>query len=343
MHGWVELFPVSASEHAQAVDHLYYFLVIVAGFFSILIFALILTFALRYHRSHHPVSEQTEENIGLELAWTAIPFIIVIVMFVWATKVYMDGEVPPNGVEDIYVVGKQWMWKLQHPEGRREINELHVPVNTGVKLTLTSQDVIHSFFIPALRIKQDVLPGQYRTLWFKATRPGTYHLFCAEYCGTNHSRMIGSVDVMNESEYAAWIAGSEDTAPVESGANLFVQFDCTNCHDTGRRARGPTLGGLYGTYVTLADGRRVLFDEDYIRAQLLDPASRRVAGFNPDMPVFKGQLTEEQIIDLIAYIKSLTGEAQARAERERDSAKPQTMRAASSETAAAPPAETRQK
>ena len=309
MQSWVELFPVSASEHAQAVDHLYYFLVIVSGFFSLLIFVLILVFALRYRRGRHPIPEQTAENIGLELAWTAIPSIIVIVMFVWATKVYMEGEVPPNGLQDIYVVGKQWMWKLQHPEGQREINELHVPANTGIKLTLTSEDVIHSFYIPALRIKQDVLPGQYRTLWFNATRPGTYHLFCAEYCGTNHSKMIGSIYVMRESEYAAWVAGSKAIEPVESGAELFVEFDCVNCHGTGQRARAPTLGGLYGTHVTLVDGKQVLFDEEYIRAQLLDPGARRVAGFNPDMPVFKGQLTEEQIIDLIAYVKSLTPHA----------------------------------
>jgi len=245
--------------------------------------------------------------IGLEFAWAGIPFLITIVMFVWGSKVYMDGEIPPKGTQDVYVVGKQWMWKLQHPQGRREINELHVPVNTAIKLTLTSQDVIHSFYIPALRMKQDTVPGQYRTLWFNATRPGTYHLFCAEYCGTNHSKMIGHVYVMEESEYEAWLAGADDIRPAEAGAKLFVQYDCVNCHGTGLRARAPALGGLYGTDVLLADGRRVLFDEDYIREKLLTPAAKRVAGFAPDMPTFKGQLTEEQIIDLIAYIKSLTG------------------------------------
>jgi cytochrome c oxidase subunit 2 len=230
-------------------------------------------------------------------------------MFIWGSKVYTDGEIPPRGAQDVYVVGKQWMWKVQHPEGRREINELHVPENTPIKITLTSQDVIHSFYIPALRIKQDAVPGQYRTLWFQATRPGTYHLFCAEYCGTNHSKMIGSVFVMEENEYQAWLAGANDMQPLEAGAKLFVEYDCINCHGTGIRARAPTLGGLYGTYVLLADGRRVLFDEDYIRDQLTDPASKRVAGFNPDMPLFKGQLTEEQIIDLIAYLKSLSSGA----------------------------------
>jgi cytochrome c oxidase subunit 2 len=307
MHSWVELFPVSASQHADAVDQLYYFLLIVSGFFSFLICVLIITFAIRYRRARHPVAEQTREMIGLEFAWAGIPFLITIVMFVWGSKVYMDGEIPPKGTQDVYVVGKQWMWKLQHPEGRREINELHVPVNTAIKLTLTSQDVIHSFYIPALRMKQDTVPGQYRTLWFNATRPGTYHLFCAEYCGTNHSKMIGHVYVMEESEYEAWLAGADDIRPAEAGAKLFVQYDCVNCHGTGLRARAPALGGLYGTDVLLADGRRVLFDEDYIREKLLTPAAKRVAGFAPDMPTFKGQLTEEQIIDLIAYIKSLTG------------------------------------
>jgi cytochrome c oxidase subunit 2 len=316
MRSWVELFPVSASLHADAVDHLYYFLLIVSCFFAFLISVLIITFAIRYRRSRHPIPYQVGDAVGLEFAWSAIPFLITIVMFTWASKVYMDGAIPPKGTQDVYGVGKQWMWKLQHPEGRREIDELHVPVNTAIKITLTSQDVIHSFFIPALRIKQDVLPGQYRTLWFNANRPGTYHLFCAEYCGTNHSKMIGSVYVMEENEYEAWLAGSDDIRPVDAGAKLFTQYDCMNCHGTGQRARGPTLGGLYGTYVLLADGRRVLFDEDFIREKLIDPGSARIAGFNPVMPMFRGQLTEEQIIDLIAYIKSLTT-------AERDSAQPQ--------------------
>jgi cytochrome c oxidase subunit 2 len=309
MNRWVELFPISASPHADTVDHLFWFLILVSGFFAILISVLILAFSIRYRRSRHPVAEQTRNSMSLELFWTAVPFMITLVMFVWGSKVYMDGETPPRGAQDVYVVGKQWMWKIQHPEGRREINELHVPQDTAIKITLTSQDVIHSFYIPALRIKQDAVPGEYRTLWFRATRPGTYHLFCAEYCGTNHSKMIGSVFVMEVSDYQSWLGGLNDTQPVEAGEKLFVEYDCISCHGTGRRARAPTLGGLYGTYVQLADGRRVLFDEQYIRGKLLNPGAMRVAGYDPDMPVFKGQLTEEQIIDLIAYIKSLTSGA----------------------------------
>jgi cytochrome c oxidase subunit 2 len=306
MDRWVQLFPVSASSHADSVDHLLWFLLAVSGFFTLLIFVLVVTFAIRYRRSRHPVAEQTKSSIELELFWTIVPFLITLVIFVWGSKVYTDGEIPPRGAQDVYVVGKQWMWKIQHPEGRREINELHVPQNTPIKITLTSQDVIHSFYIPVLRIKQDAVPGEYRTLWFQATRPGTYHLFCAEYCGTNHSKMIGSVFVMAQNEYQAWLAGANDPQPVEAGAKLFVEYDCISCHGTGVRARAPTLGGLFGTYAELADGRRVLFDEQYVRNQLMDPASWRVAGFAEDMPIFKGQLTEEQIIDLIAYVKSLT-------------------------------------
>ena len=307
MRSWIEFFPISASRQADAVDHLYYFLLLVSGFFALLISVLIVTFAIRYRRSRHPVPVQANENLMLELTWTGIPFLITVVMFVWASTVYMNNEIPPKGAQDVYVVGQQWMWKLQHPEGRREINELHVPVNTAIKLTLTSQDVIHSFYVPAFRLKQDAVPGQYRTLWFNATRPGTYHLFCAEYCGTNHSKMIGHVYVMEQAEYEAWLAGSDDVRPVEAGARLFVQFDCMNCHGTGLRARAPTLGRLYGTEVQLTDGRCALFDEDFIREKLLFPGARRIAGFAPDMPTFKGQLTEEQIIALIAYIKSLSG------------------------------------
>jgi len=311
MERWVQLFPISASAHADAVDHLYWFLIIVSAFFAGLIFVLIIAFSVKYRRTRHPFPTQVPSSLKLELFWTAVPFMITMVMFTWGSKVYMDGETPPQGAQDVYVVGKQWMWKIQHPEGRREIDELHVPENTPIKITLTSQDVIHSFFIPELRVKQDAVPGEYRTLWFQATRPGTYHLFCAEYCGTNHSKMIGSVYVMQASEYQSWIAGASDMQPVESGSKLFVAFDCMNCHGTGLRARAPTLGGLYGTYVQLADGRRMLFNEDYIRGQLMNPGDKRVAGFAPDMPTFMGQLTEEQIIDLIAYIKSLTPGATA--------------------------------
>jgi cytochrome c oxidase subunit 2 len=231
---------------------------------------------------------------------------LVMVMFVWGADLFLEQSIPPQAAEEIYVVGKQWMWKIQHSNGRREINELHVPVGRAIKLTVASQDVIHSFYVPAFRIKQDVIPGQYRTMWFEATRPGEYHLFCAEYCGTDHSGMIGRVVVMEDLDYQTWLGGYTEETPVQAGEKLFTQFDCANCHESGRLRRGPVLGGLFGREVPLQDGRMVLFDETYIRESILDPRAKIARGFPPIMPTFRGQLTEEQIIAIIAYIKSLS-------------------------------------
>jgi cytochrome c oxidase subunit 2 len=302
-----QLFPEQASTFAERVDTLYWFLIGVSGFFSTLIVVLIVFFAIKYRRRSDRLPEQTKTVLSLELAWTAIPALLVMVMFVWGSAVYLDQTVPPRGALDIYVVGKQWMWKIQHPNGRREINELHVPVGRAIKLTLASQDVIHSFFIPAFRIKQDAVPGQYRTMWFQATKPGEYHLFCAEYCGTNHSRMIGKVVVMEDIAYQQWLSGYTEQTPVEEGQKLFVQYDCASCHETGRRQRAPQLGGLYGTEVPLANGRTAVFDENYIRESIVNPDAKVVRGFFPGiMPTFRSQLSEEQILALIAYIKSLS-------------------------------------
>jgi len=303
------LIPEQASAFAARYDILYWFLTGVCGFFALLIVVLIVVFAVRYRRRPDREAEQSSESLGLELFWSVVPTILVMVMFVWGADLYLDETIPPKGAEDIYVVGKQWMWKVQHPNGRREINELHVPVGRAVKITHTSQDVIHSFYIPAFRIKQDSVPGQYRTMWFQPTRPGQYHLFCAEYCGTDHSRMIGRVVVMEDMEYQTWLGGYTAETPVEAGQKLFVDLDCASCHESGRRQRCPTLGGLYGTQVRLADGRTVLFDENYIRESILDPKAKVVAGYQPVMPTFRGQVTEEQILALIAYIKSLSPNA----------------------------------
>jgi cytochrome c oxidase subunit 2 len=306
------LFPEQASTFAERLDKLYWFLVGVSGFFVGLIVILIIVFAIRYRRRPGRVAEQPAASIGLELVWTVIPSILVMVMFVWGADLFLDQSIPPVGAEDIYVVGKQWMWKIQHPNGRREINELHVPMGRAVKITLTSQDVIHSFYIPAFRVKQDAVPGQYRTMWFQPTKPGEYHLFCAEYCGTDHSKMIGRVVVLEDMDYQTWLGGYTTTeTPVQAGEKLFVQFDCANCHESGRRQRCPTLGGLYGTRVALENGQSVLFDEAYIRESILDPKAKIAAGYPPVMPTFQGQVTEEQILALIAYIKSLSPAGQA--------------------------------
>jgi cytochrome c oxidase subunit 2 len=300
------LFPVQASTFAEKLDRLYWFLVGMSGFFTGLIVLLIITFAVIYRRKPGRISEVSKQSLGLELIWTVIPLMLVTVIFVWGAELYLDQSIPPQGAEEIYVVGKQWMWKAQHSNGRREINELHVPVGRAVKVTLASQDVIHSFFIPAFRVKQDAVPGQYRTLWFEPTKPGEYHLFCAEYCGTDHSKMIGRVIVMQDLAYQGWLGGETEETPIQAGEKLFTQFDCANCHESGRRQRCPTLGGLYGTNVPLANGGMALFDEAYIRESILDPKAKIAAGYPPVMPTFRGQVTEEQMLALIAYIKSLS-------------------------------------
>jgi cytochrome c oxidase subunit II len=305
MQNGFRLFPEQASTLAPQVDYLYGFLIAVSGFFTALIVVLIVGFAIKYRRRPGREAEQTETVMGLELVWTAVPSILVLVMFVWGAALFLGETVPPKGAQDIYVVGRQWMWKVQHPNGRREINELHVPVGRAVKLTVASQDVIHSFYVPAFRIKQDAIPGQYRTMWFQASKPGEYHLFCAEYCGTNHSRMIGRIVVMEDIDYQKWLGGSSERTPAEEGSDLFVQFDCVSCHGTGSRQRCPPLGNLYGKQEQLSNGQSVLADEAYIRESILEPKAKIVRGYDPVMPSFQGQLTEEQILALIAYIKSL--------------------------------------
>jgi cytochrome c oxidase subunit 2 len=243
-----------------------------------------------------------EGSVKLELLWTIIPLIIVMVIFAWGAKLYVQIYVPPRNPLDIHVIGRQWMWKVQHPDGKREINSLHVPVGQQVQLTMASQDVIHSFFIPAFRLKQDVMPGRYTKISFTPSKVGQYHLFCAEYCGTLHSGMIGTVFVMEPEQYQAWLSGSDtDVTPVASGERLFNSLGCQTCHGV----QAPTLSGVFGSTVRLADGSTVVADEQYIRESILDSTAKIVAGYQPIMPSFRGQLDEEQLIDLLAYIKSL--------------------------------------
>ena len=306
MQSGLQLFPEQASTFASKVDAIFGFHMAVSTFFSLLISGLIVVFAIKYRRRPGRPHEHPKTLLSLELIWTVIPAILVLVMFVWGAVVYLDQVTPPQNAEEIYVVGRQWMWKIQHASGRREINELHVPVGQPVKLTVASQDVVHSFYIPAFRVKQDTIPGQYRTMWFEATKPGEYHIFCAEYCGTEHSKMIGRVVVLEPMEYQQWLGGIVEETPAQQGERLFTEFDCVSCHATGQRQRGPTLGGLYGSTVPLADGGTVMFDENYIRESILDPRAKVARGFPPVMPTYRGQLTEEQILTLIVYIKSLT-------------------------------------
>jgi cytochrome c oxidase subunit II len=300
------LFPEVASTIASSVDLLYYFLVVVTAFFSTLIFGSIFYFAIKYRRRPDRTAQQVKEGLGLEIAWSVVPFIITLVMFTWGSSLFIANSRVPDQAMEINVVGRQWMWKIQHPNGKSEINELHVPLGQAVKLRLASQDVIHSFYIPAFRVKQDVLPGRYVTMWFQPTHAGEYHLFCAEYCGTYHSGMVGRVVVMQPEDFEKWLGGVTEESPEEVGGRLFSDLNCINCHGTGARQRCPQLGGLYGSDVPLEGGGTVKFDETYIRESIINPNAKIVRGYPAVMPTYRGQVSEEQILDLIAYIRSLT-------------------------------------
>jgi len=304
------LWPVRASTTAGSVDALYIFLVLLSAFMSVAIFIMITIFALRYRRRAGREAEQIDGSNVLEFTWSIVPLAIFMVIFVWGARIFFLERTPPRGAAEIYVVAKQWMWKLQHEEGQREINELHVPVGRDVRMIMTSQDVIHSFYVPVFRIKQDVIPGRYTTAWFRATRPGTYHLFCAEYCGTQHSGMIGQVVVMEPAQYQAWLTGGAASGSMAAnGQSMFLQLGCNTCHRFDTQGRGPDLVGLFGNKVQLEDGRTIAADENYIRESILNPSAKLVSGFKPIMPVFQGLVSEEQLTALVAYVKSLTPQA----------------------------------
>jgi cytochrome c oxidase subunit 2 len=303
------LWPDSASTFATQVDRVYLFLIAMSAFFALLISALIVVFAVKYRRKEGVQATHIEGSLRLELTWTVIPFVIVIGFFAWGTRIFLGMSRAPTDVMDVYVVGKQWMWKLQHPQGQREINELHVPIGRAVRLTMTSEDVIHSFYVPAFRVKKDVLPGRYTSEWFEPTKPGKYHLFCAEYCGTKHSEMIGWVYAMEPQDYEQWLSGAPagETAE-EAGRKLFESLRCDTCHKEANDspgARGPALAGLLGRRVELKDGNSIVANEDYVRESILKPLAKVVKGFDPIMPTYEGQIGEEQILQILAYLKTL--------------------------------------
>lgn len=310
------LFPPQASTNAPEVDALYLFLVALCGFVALGVIAAIFFFAIRYRRTpDRQVGANIEGSTPLEIAWTVIPFVILMFIFAWGASLYFKLSRPPENAMEVFVVGRQWMWKIQHMEGRREINTLHVPVGRPVKLTMTSEDVIHAFYVPAFRVKADVVPGRYTTMWFQPTQTGEFHLFCAEYCGTEHSRMGGSVIVMQPAEYEAWLAaGPQETGapaggsmtPVQLGEKLFNEKACATCHLPAGGGVGPKLVGIYGEQVELATGTTVKVDDAYLRESILSPMAKVVKGYPPAMPTFAGQLNEEQVMALIAYVKSLS-------------------------------------
>ncbi|HYC56792.1 MAG TPA: cytochrome c oxidase subunit II [Candidatus Binatia bacterium] len=323
------LFPPQASTHAFEVDALYVFLIVLCSAVALGVVISMLTFAYRFRRrAGNTIGADIHGNTPLELVWSFIPFVAVMFIFVWGASLYFKLSRPPDNAMEVFVTGKQWMWKIQHMAGRREINELHVPVGVPVKLTMTSEDVIHSFFVPAFRVKADVVPGHYSTTWFEATELGTYHLFCAEYCGTEHSRMIGRVVVMEPAEYQTWLTTGNVTdvaagggmatamatstgqaaSPAKVGEQLFLEKACQTCHLTSPGGIGPQLGGLAGHTVELATGETVTADDAYIRESILTPMAKLVKGYPPVMPTFAGQLSEEQTRALVEYVKSLRAE-----------------------------------
>jgi len=302
--------PEQASTVAAGWDHLFYVLTGISFFFSVLIFVTVFYFAIRYRRrSQGEIPPATKENLPIELAWTIVPASLCVIIFLWATSLYISNSRPPEASAEIFVVGKQWMWKVQHPEGPREINELHVPVNRPIKLTMTSEDVIHDFGVPAFRIKKDVVPGIYTTEWFQATQTGKFHLFCDQYCGMGHTHMVGWIVVMAPDEYERWLNSKTQTESMAAaGARLFLQLGCQTCHVSEGAGLGPPLRGLFGKQLKLQSGKTVVADDAFLRSAILNPMP--VPGYPPIMPTFQGQVSEDEVLQMVAYIKSLatTGE-----------------------------------
>ncbi len=319
------LFPEQASTVAGQIDLLYFALVGLSLIFAGILPFVVLYLIVRYHRSMKADrSNPINSSLKLELTWSIIPFILSMGVFFWSTFLFFQINADPDDPLEIYVIGKQWMWHLQHPNGKRENNELHVPVGQPIKLIMTSQDVIHSFYIPAFRLKKDVVPGRYTTMWFEPTKTGEYHLFCAEYCGTEHSAMIGRVVVLPLPDYQRWLTTEEPAilpdgstistgvssdsggSMAEIGAQVFQQQGCVSCHRTDSAARAPVLNNIFGKPTSLASGETLTVDEEYLRESILRPQAKITVGYGPIMPTFEGQLTEDQVLQLIAYIKSLS-------------------------------------
>src|SRR5256714_7706369 len=309
MQSWFPFIPESASTQSGDVDAVYFYISGVTVFFVTLISLIIIFFVIRYRRRNaFEIPRPVEGSTKLETLWSVIPLLIAMSIFVWGAKVYFAQYRPPANALEVYVVGKQWMWKFQHGTGQREINELHVPIGRKVKLIMTTEDVIHDMFIPAFRIKTDVVPGKYTTEWFEATKPGRYHMFCAEYCGMNHSGMGGWVVVMEPADFDNWLGGNANQmSPAAAGQATFESRGCASWHGAnGEGGRGPALLGVFNSNVVLNNGQTVKADEAYLRESILNPQAKIVTGFGPIMPSFQGQVNEEQLLNLVAYVKSLS-------------------------------------
>ena len=299
-----------ASTVAASVDHLFDALLLLCGLVVVGVFTVMIVFCVKYRHGTDAQRTPVHEHLGVELAWTLVPFVLFMGIFGWSVQLWIELRTPPKDATPVYVVAKQWMWKVQHPDGAREIDQLHVPVGQPIRLVMTSQDVIHSFYVPAFRVKQDVLPDRYTQLWFTATQAGTYHLFCAEFCGTDHSRMRGSVVAMAPADYARWLQAHAGVGLAAHGAALFRQLGCSGCHDPQSGVHAPSLENLYGSTVPLADGTQVLADERYLHDAILLPRKQVAAGYAPIMPSFEGRIGEEDVLALVAYLKTRTHAAE---------------------------------
>jgi len=300
------LTPEQASTLAPRVDQLYWFIIAVTAFFGILVTVLVIYFAVKY-RTNDPmaIGARITGSIPMELGWSLLPFLVSLVIFAWAADVFFDIQRPPDQTLEIYATGKRWMWKFQHLAATAEINTLHVPVGRAVKVTFTSEDVLHSLYFPSFRVKADAIPGRYSTVWFQATKVGEYHIFCAEYCGTKHSGMIGRVTVMEPAAYQAWLSGASEGPLSVRGERLFSELACNTCHLADGTGRGPSLVNKFGSTEQLATGSSVTVDEAYIRESILNPQLKLVNGYQPLMPTFQGLVNEEGVMALIEYVKTL--------------------------------------
>jgi cytochrome c oxidase subunit 2 len=302
--------PRAASAYSVEIDHLSLAFTVLIVLLSAPVFFLMIAFAVKYRRGRtadrrHPVNSR----VGFEISWAVIPFVAMLVFYVWSTRLYFDQHHPPSNALEIQVVAKQWMWKFQHPGGQREINELHVPIGRPILLTLASQDVIHDLYVPALRLKQDVVPGRYTSLWFNADTVGSYRLQCSQFCGADHAVMGGYLHLLSPSDYARWLeqAGT-DMSLAAQGAALFRTRGCSGCHGTAATVKAPKLEGLFGHEVPLSDGSVVTADSQYIRDSILMPHAQVAAGYPDIMPTFQNVLGEDDVLRLVAYIKSLAAE-----------------------------------
>ncbi|HET9389907.1 MAG TPA: cytochrome c oxidase subunit II [Steroidobacteraceae bacterium] len=294
-----------ASSFAAPVDELFDAMLLLSALVVVAVFTTILWFSVKYrHGSTVDRTLPPRRTLPIELAWTLVPFLLFVAVFAWSISLFAHMSRPPAGTDPIYVVAKQWMWTVQHPGGQREINTLHVSLGQPTRLIMTSQDVIHSFYVPAFRVKQDVLPGRYTQLWFTATQAGTYHLFCAEYCGTDHARMGGSVIVMQAGDYARWLDSHPGAGLAAEGAALFHRLGCSGCHDPQSGVHAPTLYDLYGSTVPLSDGTQVRADDRYLHDSIMLPGKQVAAGYAPVMPSYEGRIGEDDVLALIEYLKS---------------------------------------